>query len=200
LFHVTTYFIRGDEGFGTSCSRKIIKVRAKFEICLLLPHRLLFSDHVSRGESIFATFISIAVRFGGTGWHTCMKVVFSDPQVSGQEPFLRGGNDLLRDTSTFNTTDEPLFFPSLYRFLKQRIVISPIEYIKYSLHFRSDSSQYDVGFFSISMSPESKYFILHHFRLVSAVIFAAFCDGSSVRTNCFTVSSRYLLSEVIIFS
>ena len=127
----------------------------------------------------------------------CMKVVFSDPQVSGQEPFLKGGSNPLRDTSTFNTINELLFFPSLYRFLKQRIVISPIECIKYSLHFRSDSSQYGVGFFSLSMSPESNYFILHHVCLVSAMMFAAFCDASSVRPNCVTVSSRYSLSEVI---
>jgi len=77
----------------------------------------------------------------------CLKVVFSDSQVSGQEPFLKGGSDPLRDTSTFNTINEPLFFSSLYRFLKQRIVISPIVCLKCRLHFRSYSSQYGIGFF-----------------------------------------------------
>jgi hypothetical protein len=47
----------------------------------------------------------------------CMKVIFSDPQVSGQKPFLKGGSDPLRVTSTVNAINEPLFFPSLYRFL-----------------------------------------------------------------------------------
>jgi len=136
------------------------------------------------------------VELNGT---LCMKDVFSDPQVLGQGPFLRGCSDTLRDTSTFNTINELLFSTSLCRFLKQRIVISPVDCIKYSLHFRNDSSQYSVGFFSISMSPESNYFILHHVYLVSAVMFRAFCDGSSDKPNCFMVNSRYSLSEVIIF-
>jgi hypothetical protein len=147
VFHVITYFIKGDEGFGTSCSRRLLRYVPNLTYAYSSPtaysSQTMYPEERAFVPQLFQSQYGL-LKLDDTLF---MKVVFFDPQVSGQEPFLKGGSDPLRDTSPFNIINEPLYFPSLHRFLKQRIVISPIECIKYSLHFRSDSSQYGVGFF-----------------------------------------------------